>query len=155
MTRFEDSDIEAYYKAHPELRPANLLEKLTCEGQYSVPKAPAGNKYHVAPKDERTYNGVLYDSKKEATEAQKQDLRIRANEIDFWLYHVRFPLPNGEIFESDLMTFKFLTEEFHLGQRVSLWLIEVIEVKGYWTREAKRKMKLFTTMYPYLKVTVV
>ena len=40
--------------------------------------AKKGNKYHVSPREDRTYNGIVYDSKKEMLFAQELDLRVRA-----------------------------------------------------------------------------
>jgi hypothetical protein len=116
------------------------------------------NKYH----NRRTlYNGVTYDSKKEARYAAQLDLRVKAGEIDFWLYHVRFPIGGDPpaYYESDFETY--------FWHAVNLFEVEVIEVKMwrkatkehkagfYFTPEAKLKMKLFRAKYPNLKITIV
>jgi len=96
-----------------------------------------------------SYNGVVYDSKKEAGKAAELDLLKRAGKIGFWLYHVSFPLPGGDRYESDFMTFAFVI----LGE-YPWWSVAVIEVKGYWTALSKNKFKRFKQAYPSLRVSV-
>ncbi len=42
------------------------------------------HKYGVAPKPDRTYNGVAYASKAEAIRASELDLLVKAREVWFW-----------------------------------------------------------------------
>ena len=69
-------------------------------------KPHRANKYNVAPKEERIYNGVLYASKKESLQAADLDLQVKAGEIDFWLRQVPIRLPGGKIYKVDFVTFK-------------------------------------------------
>ncbi len=113
--------------------------------------SPKPSKYH----NQRTaYNGRIYDSKKEMLNAQNNDLRVKAGEIAFWLYHVRFDLPGGAVYESDAVTFRFCPLPYFSSSEPDTWYIEVQEVKGYWLPAAKRKMKLFKATYPNIKITV-
>jgi len=68
--------------------------------------ARKSNKYHVAPKNDRTYNGKVYHSKKEAQRAQDNDLRIRAGDLDFYLEQVPITLPGGKKYLLDFLEFK-------------------------------------------------
>ena len=52
----------------------------------------AYNKYRVAPKSDRTYNGVLYASKAEAIRAQELDLLVRAGHVIEWERQPRYEL---------------------------------------------------------------
>ncbi len=101
------------------------------------------NKYGVAPKDERTYSGVVYHSKKEKLFADDLDLRIKAGDIDFWLRQVSFPLPGRTSYRLDFMTFYlFGIEEVGAKPiRNDLYRVNFYEVKGFETRlgEIKRR----------------
>ncbi len=100
------------------------------------------NKYHVSKKDARTYNGVVYHSKREAEFAQELDLRIKAGEIDFYLRQVRFPLPGKTEYRLDFMTFAKSPQGLP-----SVWLIEYIEVKGMKIRLGEIKRKQTSELY--------
>ena len=109
------------------------------------------NKYHVSAAADRIYNGILYDSKKEMNYyVEVLEPLLKAGELDYVLYHVRFPVGNDPvtIYEADYVTLKF---------HISLpgWRIEVIEVKGMHTVSGDRKIKLFRIKYPKLKFTLI
>jgi hypothetical protein len=112
---------------------------------------PKTNKYHVSAAADRIYNGILYDSKKEMNYyVEVLEPLLKAGELDYVLYHVRFPVGNDPvtIYEADYVTLKF---------HISLpgWRIEVIEVKGMHTVSGDRKIKLFRIKYPKLKFTLI
>jgi hypothetical protein len=102
------------------------------------------NKYHATRTE---YNGNLYHSKKEAEYAQGLDLLIKAGEIEFYLRQVPFQLQGGVVYRADFVTFQRLPN--------TIWNIKVIEVKGYFTPESKRKMKQFRAAYPNLEIEIV
>src|SRR3990167_4213242 len=109
---------------NPELQASESLTKGT--------QSQKGNKYHVAEKTDRTYNGKVYRSKKEAEYAADLDLRVKAGDIEFWLYEVPFHLPGNSVYKLDFMTFKVIPvtpEDTGLQGRV-IEYIEYIEVKG-------------------------
>lgn len=98
------------------------------------------NKYHVAKKEDRIYNGILYASKKELLKAQELDLQVNAGEIDFWLRQIPFMLPGGVIYRLDFMTF---TEV----ETLPLYEIHYIEVKGKELALGRTKRKQSEAIY--------
>ncbi len=110
------------------------------------------NKYHVADKPDRTYNGILFASKKEAQQAKELDLRVKAGEIDYWIRQVSFILQGGDRYIADFVTFKGWA--FHNAPAL-MWLVEVIEAKGMWTPLAKNKFKRFKKAYLNLQIRIV
>ena len=97
------------------------------------------NKYH-AKKTE--YGGVRYDSKAEATYAQGLDLRMHARgkeKVESWERQIRFPLTVNGVKICDYVC-DFLVR-YADGRR------ELVEVKGYWTPEAKLKLKIFRATF--------
>ena len=103
------------------------------------------NKYHA----ERTpYNGITYQSKKEAEHAIDNDLRIKAGEITFWLRQVSFDLPGGVKYRADFV-------EFTQVANTPLYEVHVIDVKAWdkklkkfrETRESKNKRKQVNAIY--------
>src|SRR5215510_5968108 len=102
-------------------------------------KKPMPNKYGVARREDRTYKGVVYDSKAEAKTAWELDCRIRTGEVANWSRQVPFPLVvNGikvKTYYADFVVFH------SIGQN------EVVEVKGVWTQAGKLTWKLFLACY--------
>lgn len=147
LKEWRDNVADDVKRRNPEV--FGSLQKSTSEGVKTEPKVPAESKYH----NQRTeYNGRTYDSKKEVAKAQELDLLVKAGELDFWLYHVRFPLPGGVIYESDFTTYR----NINFGEdKYSLWGIEVIETKGFKTEAWIIKLKLFKVTYPNVKLTVI
>jgi hypothetical protein len=134
--------------------PATTMQKPRSKGtagQQKPVKPTAGGKYHVAPKEERTYNCIVYQSKKESQKAAELDLLVKAGEIDFWLRQVPFLLPGGDKYVADFVTYEELKKA---SPRYKLWIIKIIEVKGMWTALAKNKFKRFKQAYPNLQVEV-
>lgn len=129
-------ELERIMKANPELSIAG--QQLVVEGL----KLPKQHKYHVAPKEERTFNGKVYHSKKEAEFAQELFLRQKARNIDFWLEQVPFSLPGDTVYRLDFMTFQHEV----IGEEL-LWEIMFVEVKGYRTRLGEIKRKQCEQLY--------
>jgi hypothetical protein len=106
------------------------------------------NKYNVSAKEDRTYSGVVYASKKEAKFAGKLALMRQNGEIDYILRQVPFELGVGITYRADFVTLTKYTKEYH-------WNVVVYEVKGMETPEWKLKHKLFTTKYPNLSLEII
>ena len=91
------------------------------------------------------YNGVLYDSKKEAYYARELDLRVKAKYIKSWVGDkktLRFDLiVNGK----KICTY---TPDFEITHNSGL--VEYIDVKGVETTVFKLKFKLIKALYPEL-----
>lgn len=115
------------------------------------------HKYRVAPKEERTYMGVVYHSKAEAKYARNLDLMLRAKAIHSWTGQMRFRL--GEAHPDCGRCFHDKPDSYVAD--FAVWLEpggdpdEVHEVKGMETPEWKRKKKLFQAFYPDIKLVVV
>ena len=82
------------------------------------------------------YNGVVYDSKKEAKYAEDLDLRIRAGEVVFYLRQVPFDLPGKVKYRVDF-------QEFH-----SDGTIHFTDVKGVKTAMYILKKKQVESLFP-------
>ena len=122
---------------------------------------PKQNKYHVAAREDRTYKGVVYDSKREMLYYRDTlEPQLLSGELDYVLPHVCFPLGGGVKYECDFMT---LNKHDGLG----MWWVVVYEVKmwrkatakhpaGFWfTPDARNKMKLFKNLYPAFRLEIV
>lgn len=81
------------------------------------------------------YQGVVYDSQREASRAVELDLLKRAGEIICWQHHVIFPLSKGVSYEAD---FVVIYPDLH---------VEIEDTKGFRTHEYKIKAKLFQEKY--------
>lgn len=110
-------------------------------------KKPKGRVRNVAPRAQRTYKGVVYDSKAEALYAFKLDSAKAAGLILDWNRQVRVPLIVS-------------------GTKVCTFVIDFViyaldgdpeyhEVKGWETPEYKLKLKLFKALYPNADYRVV
>ncbi len=123
---------------HPDLSVDKLLNKSAPERATEGIKPQTGGKYHIAPKEDRIYNEVLYASKKEAQFATTLDLRVKAGYLDFWLRQVPFQLTDC-IYRLDFMTFHYSLDEE--------WIVSFIEVKGFKTRLGELKRKQCESLY--------
>ncbi len=110
------------------------------------------SKYGVAPKEERTLDGVVFDSKAEMHRWQELKLLERAGEISHLMRQVRYPLavegrpilirsqrvPNGRQcqYRPD-----FIYHDHQLGK----WIYE--DVKGFQTAESKLRIAVFEAIY--------
>jgi len=93
------------------------------------------------------YNGKKYHSKREAAYAEELDWRLKAGDIKSWRGQVNTPLAvAGNLICRYIVDF-VITENDGTEK--------YIEVKGYWTPEAKLKLKLFNALYPDIKLEIV
>lgn len=97
------------------------------------------------------YNGVLYDSKREAAYAHELDLRLKAHDINGWIRQVPFPLDvNGQLIAKYVMDFVVYHKD---------GTVELVEVKGFETPVYKLKVKLLKAIYlssnPTWRYTIV
>ena len=102
------------------------------------------NKYRAV----RTqYNGRWFASKAEARYAAQLDMQRKAvdprERVTDVKYQPRFPLPAGITYVADFLV------AYADGRT------EVVDVKGFETKEFKLKKKLFEQTYPELKLMVV
>lgn len=84
------------------------------------------------------YNGVRYDSIKEARYAQELDLRVKAGEVVFFLRQVPLHLPGGVTYRVDF-------QEFH-----SDGTVHFVDVKGMKTQMYIAKKKMVEATYPII-----
>ena len=108
-------------------------------------------KYGVAPKEERTYGGRIYASKKEASYAAQLDQLKAARGVARvleWRPQVKVPLVvNG-------VTVAVYVADFVVWYR-SPERVEVHEVKGFETPMWRLKEKLFRAIYPDMVLKVI
>lgn len=131
-------------KGNPDLADAN--RRSAPEVGFLVHQDAKPQKY----RSRRTvYNNVTYHSAKEAAKAQELDLLVKAGLINFYLRQVPFDLGGNPpiVYRADFMVYTKLLGGYW-------WLIKVIEVKGYETKEWKLKQKLFRATYPNLSLEV-
>jgi hypothetical protein len=111
-------------------------------------KRPGGKVRNVAPRSDRTYAEVVYDSKAEALYAFELDRQKQLGMIWDWKRQVKFPIVvNGNPICRLVVDFGILDESG------SYW--RYVEVKGFETEVYKIKKKLLLACYPGLSYTVV
>lgn len=107
-------------------------------------KTSKPNKFGAIKKE---YNGIKYDSKREAKEAALLDLEVKAKTVLKWERQHKIPLVvNGVKLCNYVIDFKV----YHADGRV-----EYREVKGAETQLWKLKFKLAKALYPNWEFTVV
>lgn len=89
------------------------------------------------------FDGIKFDSKKEAKYYGELKLRQMAGEVVGFFRQVPLHLPGGVIYRLDFFVF------------LSDGTCEGVEVKGYETPEWKTKKKLVDALYPWLYIRVV
>jgi len=108
---------------------------------------PTGRVRNVAPRADRTYNGVVYDSKAEALHAFKLDGLKATGKILGWERQARIPL---RVYDTLVCT---MVIDFRIINREGPDHYE--EIKGWETPEYKIKLKLFRALYPNADYRVV
>ena len=148
----------------PEHLRKQAKEKLgivaTVEQVYCNQVAPKQNKYHVSSAPDRTYKGVVYDSKREMLYYRDTlEPRLLSGELDYVLRQVPFELGAGVKYVADFVTFEL--------NGLGMWVVTVIEVKMwrkatakhaagfFFTPDAKIKTKLFKNLYPAFRLEIV
>lgn len=105
-----------------------------------------GGKYNVAPKEQRTLGGRVFDSKREAQVAQELEALLKAKEILELEYQPRvelIPKPNRITYVPDFrVVWRNGNEEY-------------IDVKGMETDVFKLKAKLFAYIHPKKKLVIM
>ena len=105
------------------------------------------SKYHVSAREDRTYDGIVFDSKAEMEYYREVVLPLAAaGEIVQYELQKSFVLQPG--FRHDGKAVRAITYvcDFHLIYKDGH--SEVIDVKGMATPEAKLKRKMFLYKYP-------
>ncbi len=152
----EKEQLSQILKENPDLKIQNLngmdaLKEIATESSRVGMKAQTDGKYHIAPKEARFYDGRVYRSKKEARFAEGLDLRVKAGDIDFWLYEVPFRLPGKRVvYRLDFMTFSIIRQQTlewskeldEIGYGVNFY-----EVKGFKTPVGEIKRKQTEEIY--------
>lgn len=111
--------------------------------------APAKReKYNRSSADDRTWNGVVYDSKREMVMAQSYEVLLRAGALKRIDRQVKFPIvwPGGDHICTVIIDFKLTHPDGSL---------EAVEVKGFPTPVWRIKEKLFRAAYPKWRLTVI
>jgi len=118
-----------------ELADLNLSEDVrNLNPQFKEQKPKKPSKYRNV---RQTINGMTFDSKKEAEDAQNFMTAVWAGEYISYQHHVIFPLPGGINYEADHTLINKKLE------------VEVYDTKtlGTVTKEFKLKAKLFREVY--------
>lgn len=127
-----------------EMNTALNLSDYTVKRGSLVPKA---NKYGRSKAADRTYAGVVYDSKAEMQFAMALDLRLKCRDIMCWGRQIEFPMVvAGKKICKLVIDFELTNFD---GS------VEYFEVKGFETPAYRLKYKLFKALYPDVKFTVV
>jgi len=127
----------------PQITPEQVRSLKVSNGRL-VEKA---NKYQVSPAADRTYGGVVFDSKREMVIAQTLDVQKAAGLIKRIDRQVKYPMVvNGKHICTLIVDFKVLYQD---GS------VEAIEVKGFPTPVWKLKWALFKALYPETVLKVV
>ena len=126
---------------------------LMADGRYTAVEVkallerPKGRVRNVAPRADRTYKGMVYDSKAEALYAFKLDGLMAAGKIKAWDRQMVFPLRvEGQLICKFIVDFMVREAD---GSGV------IYEIKGWETPEYKLKLKLFKALYPNADYRVV
>lgn len=104
------------------------------------------NKYGVAAKKDRTYNGIVYDSKAEVLRAAEHALLIRADKLTYVLRQVKFQLGPDFSWRADFVCFRN-TPAF--DGDYSQHLVWVEEIKGVETAKFRDVRRLWKKYGPF------
>lgn len=137
--------VDAHYRRMGQLPPSGMAPGRG--DAVSVPAKPRANKFGVSTKDDRTYNGIAYDSRREMQHAMELDLLLKTGVVTKIERQMWVPLVvDGHAICSIVVDFRVTYQDGRV-------LYE--EVKGFDTAIWKLKRKLFTALYPELEYKVI
>lgn len=96
-------------------------------------------KFKVVPREQRTYNGAVYDSRLESRYAEHLDHLLLIGEIRSWRRGERIPLVVG------LFVIGYYKPDFIVADLAGEWLVEV---KNFWTSRDRQRVRLFGACRP-------
>lgn len=100
------------------------------------------NKYNVSVKEERTVDGIVFDSKKEANRYKELKILERGKVIKDLKLQPNFPLLESFKYKGKLIRgVKYYADFSYYDNEVKKWIIE--DVKGKKTDVYMLKVKLF------------
>lgn len=120
------------------------------------------NKYKVAPKEERTLNGIVFASKKEMRRYQELLLLEKAGSIR-WLklqpvfeFYLKIT-SNGTDIPNDHIstTVKYIGDFQYVEHTKEENKLVVEDVKGVETKEFKRKKRWMKKLYPNVELRII
>ena len=95
------------------------------------------SKYNVSKStEERTVDGYIFDSIKEAEYYKNLKLLREAGEVKYFLCQIPFRLPGGVKYFCDFMIVQKSGE------------IRWVDTKGFFTQQSKNKIKMVEALYP-------
>jgi hypothetical protein len=152
MSNWTEEELQEAMKRNADLKIAENVNRLS----QSLPLIRLDakpfmkrNKYNVSAREDRTYNGVVYASKKEMKYyIDTLEPQLKTKEIDYVLRQVPFDLGANITYRADFVTLTKYTKEYH-------WNFVVYEVKGMETPEWKLKHKLFKDKYPLITLKII
>jgi hypothetical protein len=95
------------------------------------------NKYGVAPKADRTMDGIVFHSKREMQRYAELKLLVKAGRVDYFLRQVPFDLPGGVKYRAD---FLIVWNDWSAG-------VTIEDVKGAITKMYALKKKQVEALY--------
>jgi len=139
---FSEQDIKDLLDRNPDIKVDEQLQPT------AIPVAKKKSKYG---NKKTLYNGVLYDSGKEARRAQELDLELRAGgTIMFWCRQPEFVLEGGVVYKPDFLIKYFAGNNPHMGAVV----VEDVKSKGTRTKEYRIKKRQVEARY-HVKIVEV
>jgi len=149
---WDEETLQQKLKDNPDLKIATHVDTRLCVVNESPIKKRS--KYNVSAREDRTYNGITYHSKKEKDYyVNVLEPKLKSGELTIVLRQVTFYIGNDPVtkYVADFYTMRLWANYY--------WDIEVIEVKPKsekaWGPGAKRKLKLFKSKYPHLRLVIV
>jgi hypothetical protein len=115
---------------------------LTAEQANQLLEEPRNNKYGVAPSDERTLDGIVFDSKAEMNRYAELVLLKRAGIITNLQLQPKFILKE----KGRQRAIYYVADFRYWDTKLSTWVVE--DVKGVKTSVYRMKKKLFLEKYP-------
>lgn len=112
------------------------------------------NKYNVSPKESRTVDNIVFDSKKEMNRYLELKLLLKSNLIKNLIIHPKFPLlPKFTKMGKNYRGMEYEADFSYIEVATGKKILE--DTKGFQTAEFKLKKKLFDYIYPELELTIL
>lgn len=117
--------------------------------QGEVSPTSQGSKYKVSHKDDRTVNGIVFDSKQERVRYSELLLMQKAGLITQLELQKEFVLQEAFVYRGEkIQDIAYLADFYYFDTKLKNWTIEEWKVEATRTKDYRIKRKLLLYKYP-------
>lgn len=116
-------------------------------GDWFKPRRKGEARIRRSAKEDRTRDGIVFDSKKEADYYDHLKLRVKAGEVLWFIRQPSFDLPGGVKYRADFLVIRRAMTGDRSNPLETTDVVSVIDVKGHRTEVYRIKKRQVEEIY--------